>query len=110
AWQPCLRLSKNDPLRCGSFRLRRSLADGPEACLCIVRARLGKVEKRRRKRAGRHSRRQGAASRYCGGIPALRHSRRPLDSNCMRSYLDFEKPVAEIEAKIDELRALHGGD
>jgi acetyl-CoA carboxylase carboxyl transferase subunit alpha len=28
----------------------------------------------------------------------------------MRSYLDFEKPVAEIEAKIDELRALHGGD
>jgi acetyl-CoA carboxylase carboxyl transferase subunit alpha len=25
----------------------------------------------------------------------------------MRSYLDFEKPVAEIEAKIDELRALH---
>jgi acetyl-CoA carboxylase carboxyl transferase subunit alpha len=25
----------------------------------------------------------------------------------MRSYLDFEKPVAEIEAKIEELRALH---
>ncbi len=25
----------------------------------------------------------------------------------MRSYLDFEKPVAELEAKIDELRALH---
>src|SRR5437763_17001491 len=24
----------------------------------------------------------------------------------MRSYLDFEKPVAEIEAKVDELRAL----
>jgi acetyl-CoA carboxylase carboxyl transferase subunit alpha len=24
----------------------------------------------------------------------------------MRSYLDFEKPVAELEAKIDELRAL----
>ena len=24
----------------------------------------------------------------------------------MRSYLDFEKPVAEIEAKADELRAL----
>src|SRR5436309_2936469 len=28
----------------------------------------------------------------------------------MRSYLDFEKPVAEIEAKIDELRALEAGD
>jgi len=25
----------------------------------------------------------------------------------MRSYLDFEKPVAELEAKVDELRALH---
>ena len=24
----------------------------------------------------------------------------------MRSYLDFEKPVAELDAKIDELRAL----
>src|SRR6202043_772135 len=28
----------------------------------------------------------------------------------MRSYLDFEKPVAEIEAQIDELRALQTGD
>ena len=28
----------------------------------------------------------------------------------MRSYLDFEKPVAEIEAKIDELRAVQTGD
>ncbi len=29
----------------------------------------------------------------------------------MRSYLDFEKPVAELEAKIEELRALEvGGD
>jgi acetyl-CoA carboxylase carboxyl transferase subunit alpha len=28
----------------------------------------------------------------------------------MRSYLDFEKPVAEIEAKIEELRALNAGD
>jgi acetyl-CoA carboxylase carboxyl transferase subunit alpha len=28
----------------------------------------------------------------------------------MRSYLDFEKPIAEIEAKIDELRALETGD
>jgi len=26
----------------------------------------------------------------------------------MRSYLDFEKPVAELDAKIDELRALAG--
>jgi len=24
----------------------------------------------------------------------------------MRSYLDFEKPVAELEAKLEELRAL----
>jgi acetyl-CoA carboxylase carboxyl transferase subunit alpha len=29
----------------------------------------------------------------------------------MRSYLDFEKPVAELEAKADELRAVvAGGD
>ena len=28
----------------------------------------------------------------------------------MRSYLDFEKPIAEIEAKLDELRALETGD
>ncbi|MET0539052.1 MAG: acetyl-CoA carboxylase carboxyltransferase subunit alpha [Xanthobacteraceae bacterium] len=28
----------------------------------------------------------------------------------MRSYLDFEKPVAEIEARIEELRALNAGD
>src|SRR6185295_16679971 len=28
----------------------------------------------------------------------------------MRSYLDFEKPVAELEAKAEELRALQGGD
>jgi acetyl-CoA carboxylase carboxyl transferase subunit alpha len=28
----------------------------------------------------------------------------------MRSYLDFEKPVAEIEAKIEELRALEAPD
>jgi acetyl-CoA carboxylase carboxyl transferase subunit alpha len=28
----------------------------------------------------------------------------------MRSYLDFEKPVAELEAKIEELRAVKGGD
>jgi len=28
----------------------------------------------------------------------------------MRSYLDFEKPVAELEAKVDELRALEASD
>src|SRR5688500_12236327 len=29
----------------------------------------------------------------------------------MRSYLDFEKPVAELEAKVEEFRALQeGGD
>src|SRR5947208_2187986 len=28
----------------------------------------------------------------------------------MRSYLDFEKPVAELEAKAEELRAVQGGD
>jgi acetyl-CoA carboxylase carboxyl transferase subunit alpha len=28
----------------------------------------------------------------------------------MRTYLDFEKPVAEIEAKIDELRPMQTGD
>src|SRR6516225_6083126 len=32
------------------------------------------------------------------------------EQSSMRSYLDFEKPVAEIEAKIDELRALETGD
>ena len=28
----------------------------------------------------------------------------------MRSYLDFEKPVAELEARIEELRAMQAGD
>src|SRR3569833_3519792 len=28
----------------------------------------------------------------------------------MRSYLDFEKPVAELEAKVEELRALAATD
>jgi acetyl-CoA carboxylase carboxyl transferase subunit alpha len=27
----------------------------------------------------------------------------------MKSYLDFEKPIAELEAKVDELKALTGG-
>ena len=31
---------------------------------------------------------------------------RNLNWTTMRSYLDFEKPVAELEAKVDELRAL----
>jgi acetyl-CoA carboxylase carboxyl transferase subunit alpha len=26
----------------------------------------------------------------------------------MRTYLDFEKPVAELEAKVEELRAMAG--
>jgi len=30
--------------------------------------------------------------------------------SAMRSYLDFEKPVAEIEAKIDELRTVESGE
>ncbi len=33
-----------------------------------------------------------------------------LDLRPMRSYLDFEKPLAEIEAKIEELRAVETGD
>src|SRR5882724_4159100 len=32
------------------------------------------------------------------------------ESAPMRSYLDFEKPVAELEAKVEELRALETGD
>ena len=28
----------------------------------------------------------------------------------MRTYLDFEKPVAELEAKVEELRAMGAGD
>ena len=28
----------------------------------------------------------------------------------MRSYLDFEKPVAELEAKVEELRAMQAAD
>ncbi len=34
------------------------------------------------------------------------HPARNLNWTTMRSYLDFEKPVAELEAKADELRAL----
>jgi acetyl-CoA carboxylase carboxyl transferase subunit alpha len=32
------------------------------------------------------------------------------ESGPMRSYLDFEKPVAELEAKVEELRALETSD
>jgi acetyl-CoA carboxylase carboxyl transferase subunit alpha len=32
------------------------------------------------------------------------------DSGPMRSYLDFEKPVAELEAQVEELRALETAD
>jgi acetyl-CoA carboxylase carboxyl transferase subunit alpha len=35
---------------------------------------------------------------------------RPPEKARMRSYLDFEKPVAELEAKVEELRALGTGD
>jgi acetyl-CoA carboxylase carboxyl transferase subunit alpha len=44
--------------------------------------------------------------------PAKRHVRPGIGRaarhppNAMRSYLDFEKPVAELEAKIEELRAV----
>src|SRR6266478_5635575 len=42
---------------------------------------------------------------------ALAILRRELpESLSMRSYLDFEKPVAEIEAKVAELRALESAD
>src|SRR5262249_55622617 len=56
--------------------------------------------------------------RYCRGIRALWHAGNALairrrgvsESGSMRSYLDFEKPVAELEAKVAELRALESGD
>ena len=40
----------------------------------------------------------GAATMYSAG----------RDVCVMRSYLDFEKPVAELEAKVEEMRALQG--
>src|SRR5260221_3487566 len=47
---------------------------------------------------------------WCAG-EALAILRRELpESLSMRSYLDFEKPVAEIEAKVAELRALESAD
>ncbi len=42
-------------------------------------------------------------SRRCG-------SHGTIDSDHMRAYLDFEKPVAEIEAKIEELRAVSSSE
>jgi acetyl-CoA carboxylase carboxyl transferase subunit alpha len=42
-----------------------------------------------------------------GSGPALTSE---ASSISMRSYLDFEKPVAEIEAKVQELRALQTGE
>src|SRR5260221_13381425 len=42
------------------------------------------------------------------GLASLR--RGGPEGGSMRSYLDFEKPVAELEAKVAELRALESGD
>jgi acetyl-CoA carboxylase carboxyl transferase subunit alpha len=45
-----------------------------------------------------------------GRAAAVARARRTAGAGLMRSYLDFEKPVAELEAKIEELRALQEGD
>ena len=50
--------------------------------------------------AGRSAQEPGARSPSAG---------RGVERGVMRSYLDFEKPVAELEAKVEELRALAGG-
>src|SRR5262249_26562482 len=100
------------------FRLRRGLADQPEACLRALRSGLGEIEERRSRRRGRHRGRQGAPGRHCRGICALWHAGSALairrcgvpESSSMRSYLDFEKPVAELEAKVAELRGLETSD
>ncbi len=42
------------------------------------------------------------------GAPAKK--RNPESMTVMRSYLDFEKPVAELEAKVEELRAVAARD
>jgi acetyl-CoA carboxylase carboxyl transferase subunit alpha len=42
--------------------------------------------------------------------PHPRHFRPMLSPGTMRSYLDFEKPVAELEAKVEELRTLGESD
>jgi len=41
-----------------------------------------------------------------GGVFARRQASAHARSGIMASYLDFEKPVAELEAKVDDLRAL----
>src|SRR5262249_43604099 len=107
------------------FRLRRGLADQPEACLRALRSRLGEIEERRSRRRGRHRGGQSASGRHCRGICALWHAGSALairrcgvpESSSMPSYLDFEKPVAELqakgaeaEAKAAELRALGTSD
>lgn len=46
---------------------------------------------------------QGSVSRNAGHAVPVPGSRR---FHAMRSYLDFEKPVAEIEAQVEELRAV----
>ena len=40
----------------------------------------------------------------------LRPASSAVRTGTMRSYLDFEKPVAELEAKVEELRALGASD
>src|SRR5262249_21435448 len=97
---------------------RRGLADRPEPSLRASRSRLGEIEERRSRRRSRHRGGQGASGRHCRGICALWHARSALairrcgvpESSSMRSYLDFEKPVAELEAKVAELRALETSD
>jgi acetyl-CoA carboxylase carboxyl transferase subunit alpha len=46
-----------------------------------------------------------AERRFCPRRPPL-HPFEPPVLRSMRSYLDFEKPVAELEAKVEELRAM----
>jgi acetyl-CoA carboxylase carboxyl transferase subunit alpha len=45
-----------------------------------------------------------------GGFAPKSSIHRGFRRRAMRSYLDFEKPVAELEAKVDELRALGEGE
>src|SRR5262249_56923759 len=90
------------------------VADQSEAGFRALRARLGEIEERGSLRRGRHRGGEGASGRHCRGIRALWHAGNALaslrrggpESSSMRSYLDFEKPVAELEAKGAELRAL----
>src|SRR5438477_202334 len=90
----CTRLARNDGARpvcltCdtqgGQFPPRR-----PRAAVLAI-------EERRREAPARPRR-----------SPPFR-SQKPKIIPSMRSYLDFEKPVAELEAKIEELRAMQAG-